>query len=64
MKRAQATAALDDAFADSVKTLFNGLVTNLIDGTEDAAGKFHAGIARRDEAYAIASRELDAIFPE
>lgn len=30
MKRAQATAALDDAFADSVKTLFNGLVTNQI----------------------------------
>ncbi len=65
MTRAKAIEALDSAFADSVKSLFNVLVLAMVTNAEDgAADKFHSGIEARDSAYAIAMKEIETIFPE
>lgn len=64
MTRARAIQALDDALGDSVKQLFNVLVMNLLANDAAAPGKFHNGMAVRDDAYAIGLREIETIFPD
>lgn len=64
MNRAKATAAVDEALAESVKELFETLVRNLMADEPDAATRFHKGMALRDQAHATAMAEVEKIFPE
>lgn len=64
MTRDKAQEAVDEAFASSVRQLFDVLVSNLVTSEADAALKFHSGLAKRDEAHVMASKEVEAIFPK
>jgi hypothetical protein len=63
MKRADAQAAIDEAFSEGLKRLFVIFVDNL----ENAAAgvglrAFTAGIAVHDEAHTQASAAIERIF--
>jgi hypothetical protein len=67
MKRAQAQAALDAAFADGMSRLFGVLVTNFIpggDGPEEGIKRFGIGLDAHRDAHASASAVIDSIFSE
>lgn len=66
MNRAQAIAALDEAFADGVKRLF-GLLVQRLEGGEDHSSvltAFQVGVTFHSEAYALAKAAVETIFPE
>ncbi len=63
MKRAQAQAAIDEAFADGLKNLFSVLVR--ADSSDaDAIGRFENGVAEHRNAHAVASAVVVRNFPE
>lgn len=66
MRRAQAQQAIDEAFADGLKHLFGVAVSSLISGDAEVevAGRFAAGIQKHDSAHALATAEIEKIFPE
>ena len=64
MKRADAQKAIDEAFAEGIKRLFDFLVENLEVETPEALKRFTNGIAKHDEAHTKASAAIDKIFPE
>lgn len=64
MKRAEAQKAIDEAFADGLKNLFQHLVVNLETATPDAIGKFRHGVAFHDDAYSAASGVVETIFKD
>lgn len=65
MKRAQAQAAIDEAFADGLKNLFSMLERNsLSQGNATAAKEFTAGVAKFDQAHSTASAIIEKIFTE
>ncbi len=65
MKRTAAQAAIDEAFADGLKHLFEMLERNMIGEDKALALKqFREGIARHNETHAAASVEIGKIFSE
>lgn len=66
MERKQAQQAVDDAMADSFKTLFGVLVLALQSdpGHDEALARFEKGLAVRDEAHSKATAAVERIFPE
>jgi hypothetical protein len=65
MKRADAQKAIDEAFADGLKNLFDVLQRNMLAEDHGVALKqFRAGIARHDEAHSAATAEIEKIFGE
>jgi hypothetical protein len=65
MKRSQAQAAIDDAFAEGLKHLFEMLERNMIGEDKALATKqFREGIHRHGEAHSAASVEIEKIFLE
>lgn len=66
MDRKQAQQAVDDAMADSFKTLFGVLVQAFQSDTghDEALSRFEKGLAVRDEAHSKATSAVERIFPE
>jgi hypothetical protein len=63
VNREKAKAALDDAFADSLKGIYGVLIQNIINGDDDAQAKFATGLSKRVAALAVAENEVERIFP-
>jgi hypothetical protein len=64
MKRADAQKAIDDAFADGLKLLYERLVSNIEEQPPtEAVKEFMAGLSKRDEAHSLASAAVEKIFP-
>jgi hypothetical protein len=65
MKRADAQNALDDAFGDGLKGLYERPVSNIEEQSPvDAVKEFTQGLSKRDEAHSLASAAVDKIFAE
>lgn len=65
MKRADAQKAIDEAFADALKSMFMVLHTDMRQqGVETASAEFEKGVALYGEAHSAASAVIEKIFRE
>jgi hypothetical protein len=65
MTRQKALTAIDDAFCDGIKLIYERLVSNIIaQSREKAANEFVQGLDNRHKAYSIARSLVEKVFPE
>jgi hypothetical protein len=65
MKREIALAAIDTAFCDGIKMIYERLVSNMIEQSHEVANaEFTSGLDIRHTAYSKARALVEAFFPE